>query len=80
MSGWELTQKEIDKLWGKYEEENPDQGGLDTWDKRLIKAALKKLVKYFKKYGVMQETIVGKVFKIGLYEIDWHEICKGVGL
>lgn len=43
---WKLKNKEIDKLWAKYEKENPAQEGEDTWDSRLINAQAKKLVEY----------------------------------
>lgn len=46
MRKWGLTEKEIDKLWVKYEKENPAQEGDDTWDSRLIKAQAKKLLRY----------------------------------
>ena len=35
-----IGDEEIDKLWEQYEKENPDQGGLDTWDKRVREAQL----------------------------------------
>ena len=79
MKDWELTQKEIDKLWSKYEEENPDQGGLDTWDKRLIKAAQKKLMEWMNNPKHAQYK--GRPCIIGVFNPkEWYEICKGVGL
>jgi len=35
-----IDSEEIDKLWEQYEKENPDQGGLDTWDKWVQEAQL----------------------------------------
>jgi hypothetical protein len=71
---WKLTQKEIDKLWVKYEKENPDQGGLDTWDKRLILAEAKKLVEYIdNNFYIGGEDLPGD-------DKRWKDLKKEVGL
>ena len=60
MKDWEVTKREIDNLWVQYEVENPSQGGLDTWDKRLIQLAQKKLVGWFKDCCEMVEKRIGE--------------------
>jgi len=76
-----LTNKEIDKLWAKYEIENPDQGGLDTWDRLLCEAQLKKVwLSWTETPHRILET------KKGRYGLDcddvrvfWEELLKEVG-
>jgi len=75
MRAWKVTKKEIDNLWVKYEAENPDQGGLDTWDKRLIKLAQKKLVEYLD----TKMNFVQGIWMLDIKRKDWLSLLKKVG-
>ena len=64
-----LTKKQIDKLWVKYEKDDPYQ---DTpWDEVVIKAQLKKIVKWLDDNGARFLTEVEG--HEGFYELDWSK-------
>jgi len=76
---WELIPEEIDKLWVQYEKENPDQGGLDTWDRRLIQAEAKKLIGWIRDRGIAGSPQVRVSMDDGdlwLSKEDWQKLLK----